>query len=572
MSTMTLLMLAATFLPLAGALALLAVPKENRRAFEVGSVLVMLASFLMSVPFWFQGLAMAKDMDKVQWAWSVDWIPSLGVKFHVGMDGISLILWLLTTFIGPVAAACSWGNIEERFKEYYVWLLVLQTSMLGVFIVQDMFVFYVFWEIMLVPMYFLIGIWGGPQKLYAAIKLFLYTLAGSVLMLVAILAIYFLQHKTNGSYDFSIASFQAMAPVITQQGHTFQILLALAFFIGFAIKVPMFPFHTWLPDAHVQAPTAGSVILAGILLKMGTYGFLRFMLPIVPSATKELMPWLIALSLIGIIYGALVAMIQKDMKKLVAYSSVSHLGLCMLGMFAFNPNAMKGALFQMVNHGISTPGLFLAVSVVYERRHTRMIADYGGLSKTMPVYATIFMILTMSSIGLPGLNGFIGEFAILAGTFQTWPWAAVVATSGIILGAAYMLWMFQRVMFGPINTVNAEMADLSTREILVFAPLIAACFWLGLYPKPLMTLMEAPAAKLVEQVSPGFHDAQRLAEAQAKAAALGMKGMAAPAHQAQGQETPAAPDAPAHGEAPAHGAAPEAGHGVAPAAPEHGGR
>jgi NADH-quinone oxidoreductase subunit M len=553
---MTLLMLAATFLPLLGALAMLAVPKENRRAFEVGSVLITVASFLMSVPFWFQAIgSLQGKMDAVQWAWAVDWIQSMGVKFSVGMDGISLVLWLLTTFIGPIAAACSWGNIDERHKEYYVWLLVLQTSMLGVFIVQDMFVFYVFWEIMLVPMYFLIGIWGGPQKLYAAIKLFLYTLGGSVLMLVAILAIYFLQHKATGRYDFSIESFQAMAPVIAEQSRNFQILIALAFFIGFAIKVPMFPFHTWLPDAHVQAPTAGSVILAGILLKMGTYGFLRFMLPIVPDATKQIMPWLVALAIIGIIYGALVAMIQKDMKKLVAYSSVSHLGLCMLGMFALNPNAMKGALFQMVNHGISTPGLFLVVSVVYERRHTRMIADYGGLSKTMPVYATIFMIMTMSSIGLPGLNGFIGEFAILAGTFQTWPWAAVLATSGIILGAAYMLWMYQRVMFGPITKVNAEMSDLSTREWLVFAPLVAVAFWLGLYPKPLMDLLEAPVAKLIVQTNPDYYKAEQLAELQRKAAAMGMKGNIAPPE--------------AHGEG--H-AAPAAGHAApATATPERGG-
>jgi len=366
-------------------------------------------------------------------------------------------------------------------------------------------------------------------------------------MLVAILAIYFLQHKATGTYNFSIESFQKMAPVIAEQSRNFQILIALAFFIGFAIKVPMFPFHTWLPDAHVQAPTAGSVILAGILLKMGTYGFLRFMLPIVPDATKLIMPWLVALSIIGIIYGALVAMIQKDMKKLVAYSSVSHLGLCMLGMFALNPNAMKGALFQMVNHGISTPGLFLVVSVVYERRHTRMIADYGGLSKTMPVYATIFMIMTMSSIGLPGLNGFIGEFAILAGTFQTWPWAAVLATTGIILGAAYMLWMYQRVMFGPINTVNAEMSDLSTREWLVFAPLVAAAFWLGLYPKPLMDLLEAPVAKLIVQTNPDYYKAEKLAELQRKAAAMGMKGMTAPAEaHGEGHAAPAT-TTPEHG-------------------------
>jgi len=407
-----------------------------------------------------------------------------------------------------------------------------------------------------VPMYFLIGIWGGPQKLYAAIKLFLYTLAGSVLMLVALLAIYFLQHKTTGSYDFSLASFQAMAPVIAQQSKTYQHLMALAFFIGFAIKVPMFPFHTWLPDAHVQAPTAGSVILAAILLKMGTYGFVRFLLPILPTATKDLMPWFIALSLIGIIYGALVAMIQKDMKKLVAYSSVSHLGLCMLGLFALNPYGIKGGLFQMLNHGISTSGLFLAVGIVYERRHTRMIADFGGLSKTMPVYATIFMIMTMSSIGLPLLNGFIGEGMILMGSFQTFPWAAVVATLGIILGAAYMLWMFQRVMFGPISAANEKMEDLSLREILYFAPLVAAAFWIGLYPKPIMDVMDAPVRKLVTQVNPEFYVAEALAAKQAAAAKVGMKGMTAPAHHeaapAGHEAAPAGHEAPAH-DVPAHG-------------------
>ena len=554
----TTLMLVATFLPLVGGLVLLLVPKEQRRVFEVGSLLVMIASLLLSLPFWF---GYDRASDAVQWAGAWSWIPALGVKFSVGMDGISLLLWLLTTFIGPIAVACSFGSIQERHKEYYLWLLVLQTAMLGVFITQDMFLFYLFWEVMLVPMYFLIGIWGGPQKLYAAIKLFLYTLAGSVLMLVALLAIYFLQHKTTGVYDFSLASFHAMAPVIAQQTKSYQTLMALAFFVGFAIKVPMFPFHTWLPDAHVQAPTAGSVILAAILLKMGTYGFVRFLLPILPTATKELLPWFIGLSLIGIIYGALVAMIQKDMKKLVAYSSVSHLGLCMLGLFAFNPYGIKGGLFQMLNHGISTSGLFLAVGIVYERRHTRMIADFGGLSKTMPIYATIFMIMTMSSIGLPVLNGFIGEGMILMGSFQAFPWAAVVATLGIILGAAYMLWMFQRVMFGPISAVNEKMTDLNLREILYFAPLVVAAFWIGLYPKPVMDVMDAPVRKLVEQITPGFHAAQDLAAKQAAAAKLGMKGMTAPAAHhdaapAEGHAAPADPHAPA-----AHDAAPAA-HGA----------
>jgi NADH-quinone oxidoreductase subunit M len=551
----TTLLLVTTLLPLFGALLLAFVPRDQRKVFEWGSLAIMTVSFLLSLVFWF---AYDRGSDAVQWAQAWTWIPSLGVKFSVGMDGISLLLWILTTFIGPIAVACSFTSITERHKEYYLWMLVLQTSLLGVLIAQDVFLFYLFWEVMLVPMYFLIGIWGGPQKLYAAIKLFLYTLAGSVLMLVAILAIYFLQHQAKGVYDFSIASFQAMAPVIALQSKTFQILVALAFFVGFAIKVPMFPFHTWLPDAHVQAPTAGSVILASIMLKMGTYGFVRFLLPIAPDATKLLMPWFIALALIGIIYGALVAMIQKDMKKLVAYSSVSHLGLCMLGMFALNPYGIKGSLFQMINHGISTGGLFLAVGIVYERRHTRMIADYSGLSKSMPVYATIFMIMTLSSIGLPLLNGFIGEGIILMGAFQAFPWIAAVATLGIILGAAYMLWMFQRVMFGPLSAVNEKMEDLNLREVLYFAPLVIVAFWIGMYPMPFMKVMEAPVHKLVEQVNPGFHAAQDLAEKQAAAAKLGMQGMTAPAHHEEAIVAGHEEGAPSHAE-PVHEAPTQGG-------------
>ncbi len=515
-----------TFLPLLGALFLLFVPKGSRRTFELGALAFTVADFLLSLPLWFQ---YNRHDGGVQWAFSADWIPSIGVKFSVGMDGISLVLLLLTTLLGFIVVWCSFTAITERHKEYYIWLLVMQFSMLGVFITQDMFQFYLFWELMLVPMYFLIAIWGGPQKLYAAIKLFLYTLAGSVLMLVAILAIYFLQLKVTGKADMSIASFQAMAGVIAHQSHTFQILLALAFFLGFAIKVPMFPFHTWLPDAHVEAPTAGSVVLAGVLLKMGTYGFVRFLLPIAPGATKELMPYFMTLALIGVIYGALVAMIQKDMKKLVAYSSVSHLGLCMLGLFALNPNGITGGILQMLNHGISTSALFLIVGIIYERRHTRLIAEYGGLSKTMPLYATVFLIMTMSSIGLPGLNGFIGEFAILQGAFQAAPWLAVLATTGIILGAAYMLWLYQRAMFGPISETNAKMADLNLREIAYFVPLLAAAFWIGLYPKPLLNVLEAPVEKLVRQITPTYYDQVDLTKGQKEAAKVGMAGMPAPA-------------------------------------------
>jgi NADH-quinone oxidoreductase subunit M len=541
-------MLWVTFVPLLGALLLVFAPKGQRRLFELGALAVTVFDFLLSIPLWFQ---YDRGTAAVQWATSVDWIPSLGVKFSVGMDGISLLLFLLTTFIGFIAVWCSFTSIQERHKEYYIWMLIMQFSMLGVFICQDMFLFYLFWELMLVPMYFLIAIWGGDQKLYAAIKLFLYTLTGSVLMLVGILAIYFLQYKTTGRYDMSIASFQAMASTVALQSHTFQILLALALFVGFAIKVPMFPFHTWLPDAHVQAPTAGSVILAGILLKMGTYGFVRFLLPIAPKATIELMPYFMGLALIGVIYGALVAMIQKDMKKLVAYSSVSHLGLCMMGIFALNPNGITGGILQMLNHGISTSALFLLVGIVYERRHTRLIAEYGGLSKTMPIYATIFLIMTMSSIGLPGLNGFIGEFAILQGAFQSAPWLAVAATTGIILGAAYMLWLFQRAMFGPISAVNEKMADLNAREIAYFLPLVVAAFWIGLYPRPVMAILKEPVTKLVMQVNPDFYKQEALEAGQRKAAALGMAGMKAPAHHEAAETHGEAPDAEAahsHGE------------------------
>jgi len=523
-----------TAVPLLGALLLLFVPKTKRRLLELCAFSIALLDFILSIPLWFQ---YDRSTSAIQWVTEMDWIPSIGVKFSIGMDGISLVLFMLTTLIGAIAVWCSFTAITERFKEFYIWILVMQFTMLGVFISQDMFLFYLFWEIMLVPMYFLIAIWGGPQKLYAAIKLFLYTLSGGVLMLVGILAIYFLQYKTTGVFDLSIASFHGMAATIANQSQTFQVLLCLAFFIGFAIKVPMFPFHTWLPDAHVQAPTAGSVILAGILLKMGTYGFVRFLLPIFPNILPTLMPYFLTLTIIGIVYGALVAMIQKDMKKLVAYSSVSHLGMCMLGLFALNPNGIMGAMFQMINHGISTSGLFLIVGVIYERRHVRQIADFGGLSKTMPIYATVFMIMTMSSIGLPGLNGFIGEFAILQGAFQAQPWWAVVATSGIILGAAYMLWLYQRVMFGPIDEINTSMKDLSAREIGYFAPLVVAAFWIGLMPSPIMNVLQKPIENLVIQVNPDFYKGQDLEKIKAEAARLGIRAMEAPhSHDDHGDE------------------------------------
>jgi NADH-quinone oxidoreductase subunit M len=410
---------------------------------------------------------------------------------------------MLTTVLGSISILSSWTAIQDRVKEYYAFFLVLQTGMLGVFMSLDFFLFYVFWEVMLVPMYFLIGIWGGPNKLYAAIKFFLYTLFGSVLMLLGILVLYFSYHTQFGAYTFDIRQLISVnLPLNTQ------IWVFLAFFVGFAIKVPMFPFHTWLPDAHVEAPTAASVILAGVLLKMGTYGFVRFSLPLLPgaSADSRIVKFMVALSLIAIIYGALVSLMQKDWKKLVAYSSVSHLGFCTLGLFALTPNGIAGSVIQQVNHGISTGALFLIVGIVYERRHTREISEYGGLSNVMPVFATIFMIITMSSIGVPALNGFIGEFTILQGTFEVSKLWAGLAVIGIVLGAAYMLWLYQRTMFGPItNPKNEKLADLNWRELATLVPLVIWAFWIGLYPKPYFRVLEQPVAQIVQRVRPDYY-------------------------------------------------------------------
>ena len=442
-----------------------------------------------------------------------DWIPSLGVKYDFGIDGIAMLLIVLTTFMGIIAIVSSYSAIEHRQKEYYVLLLLLQTGMIGTFCALDFFLFYVFWEIMLVPMYFIIGIWGGPRKLYAAIKFFLYTLSGSVLMLLSILALYFFNGDGIKLLNIEGLHHGATFSVLTfhQIGHLIppglQFWIFLGFFFGFAIKVPMFPFHTWLPDAHVEAPTAGSIILAAVLLKMGTYGFVRFALPILPDGTRELLPWVVALSIIGIIYGALVSLVQRDMKKLVAYSSVSHLGFVMLGMFALNPMGLKGSVIQMVNHGISTGALFLLVGFVYERRHTREIKDYGGLAKQMPVYATLFLIAALSSMGLPALNGFIGEFTILLGAANRNIWWAVFAATGIVLGAAYLLWLYQRVFWGPLdNPANQALRDVNRRELSLMIALIAVMVWIGIAPRPLFDVLEKPVDYIVRKVDPTYFD------------------------------------------------------------------
>jgi NADH-quinone oxidoreductase subunit M len=497
------------FTPLVGALVLLFVPKENKDAIRWIANLFALGGFLISLPlvpmFWAQRFDATQHFKFIEGVPN-NWIPSIGAGYVIGIDGISFLLIMLTTLLGWISILSSWTAIENRVKEYYVWFLILQTGMLGVFMALDFFLFFVFWEAMLVPMYLLIGIWGGPRKLYAAIKFFLYTLAGSVLMLLGILFLYFHHHALTQVYTFSLTALYETAPKIYSDpayGPTIATLLFFAFFFAFAIKVPMFPFHTWLPDAHVEAPTAGSVILAGVLLKMGTYGFIRFSLPFFPDVLMhtKVRGWMITLSIIAIIYGALVSLMQKDMKKLVAYSSVSHLGFCTLGIFALNSAGLSGSVLQQINHGISTGALFLIVGILYERRHTREIAEYGGISNVMPVYATITMIMFLSSMGLPLLNGFVGEFTILQGTFmENWRWGAW-AVPGVVLAAAYLLWLYQRVFFGTVtNPKNEKLHDLTPREVLTFVPLLIMAFWIGLYPKPFFQILEQPVNQIVQDV------------------------------------------------------------------------
>ncbi|MGK5083575.1 NADH-quinone oxidoreductase subunit M [Bdellovibrionota bacterium FG-1] len=410
------------------------------------------------------------------------WLPGLGISYNVGIDGISLWLILLTTFLMPIAILGSFKAIEQRLSEYYFLLLALETGMLGAFVSLDIFLFYVFWEAMLIPMYFLIGIWGGKERVYAAMKFFLFTMVGSLLMLVAIFYLSY-QHKIQfGSYSTALLDlFKVQTP-----GGTFwapQSLLFMAFALAFAIKVPLFPLHTWLPDAHVQAPTAGSVILAAVLLKMGGYGFMRFAFPLFPQAVAFFQVPFMILATIAIIYGAWVAMVQPDIKKLVAYSSVSHMGYVVLGLFSLNSIGMTGGYYQMLNHGVSTGALFLLVGMIYERRHTREISAFGGITKVMPLFAVVFMIVTLSSVALPGTNGFVGEFLILLGSWQTSPGLTAIAATGVIFGAVYMLWMFQRVMFGPVtHDENKELKDLSFREMAMMAPLVFAIFAMGVYP------------------------------------------------------------------------------------------
>ena len=481
------------FIPLAGAVLIALVGKGRDGLSRWLALGVSLVNFLVSIPLFTRFDSTTPSM---QFVHRFDWVKSIGISYSVGIDGISLFLVLITSLLSLLAILASWTSVIKRVREYMVAMLMLETGMLGVFCSLDLFLFYVFWEATLIPMYLLIGIWGGERRIYAAIKFVLFTLAGSLLMLVAIIYLYFENGLATGNYTFELLELYDYSI-----GTESQYWLFLAFFLSFAIKVPLFPVHTWLPDAHVEAPTAGSVILAGVLLKMGAYGILRFCLPLFPTASLHFTPLIMVLAVVGIVYGALVAMVQTDIKKLVAYSSVSHLGFIVLGIFAMNDQGVQGSIIQMVNHGISTSALFLIVGMIYERRHTREISDFGGLAKVVPAFSAVFMLATLSSIGLPGLNGFVGEFLILLGAYQVSTILGVVATSGVVLAAIYMLWMFQRVVWGEVkHEANSRLQDLSIREWVVVAPLIALMIWIGVYSQPFMNRVEVSSRHLIHTV------------------------------------------------------------------------
>ncbi len=485
-----------TFFPLLGVLVLLFLKPEQKNAARWTALITSLITFGISIAVLAQFDRTNPDLQLVI---NLPWIQVAGwnIAFHMGVDGLSILLVLLTTFLTPISILSTWTAVEDRVKDFMLFFLLLEVGMVGVFVSLDLFLFYIFWEFTLVPMYFLIGIWGGPNRMYAAIKFFLYTMAGSILMLLAVLWL-----GIQGG-TFSVPELVAQDNIPAN----LQTWLFLAFAAAFAIKVPMWPLHSWLPDAHVEAPTAGSVILAGVLLKMGTYGFLRFNLPLFPQAAVQLAPLMGVLAVIGIIYGAAVSYAQQDVKKLVAYSSVSHLGFVMLGLFALNPQGIQGGILQMINHGLSTGALFLIVGMIYERRHTRDMDAFGGLWKIMPVYGALTLIVTLSSMGLPGLNGFVGEFTILLGAWEAGQvggpfgsyWYAGLAAIGVILAAVYMLYMFQKVFLGPVDKdENRSLKDLNWREIVTLAPLLVFIFWIGLYPRPFFELMAPSVDKLVQ--------------------------------------------------------------------------
>src|SRR5437660_540094 len=484
------------WIPIAAAIVLAFFPRDAAKAIKGFGLAVSIATFIISLGIVQQ---FADGVPGFQLIEKHPWIPQWGINYAIGVDGISLWLVLLTTLLTPVVFLSSWNTIHKHPKEYVIAFLIMEAAMIGVFVATDVILFYVFFELTLLPMYLVIGVWGGANRVYAAIKFFLFTITGSLLMLFGIIYLGFANYHNTHVLSFAVTDLYG----VPLPSHT-QSLLFFAFALAFAIKVPLFPLHTWLPDAHVEAPTGGSIILAGVMLKMGTYGFLRFVLPLFPDATYKYAPLLIILSVIGIVYGALVSWVQPDMKKLVAYSSVSHLGFCVLGIFALNQTAIEGSILQMVNHGLSTGALFLLVGVVYERRHTRQLADYGGIARTMPLYATLFVIATLSSVGLPGLNGFVGEFLILAGSFKTHPRAAVIAATGVILAAIYLLWLVQRVFFGPItNEENRFIPDIAWNEVTAMVPLIVLMVWIGVHPNTFLRKMTPSVQKLLTTVQNG---------------------------------------------------------------------
>jgi len=495
-------------LPLAGVLVIALLRKESTTAIKVTGLVFSILAFAVSVWVFLRFDGANPGMQFVE---KFSWIPSLDVSYHLGIDGISLLLVVLTTFLTPIALLASWDSITQRLKGFVALMLLLEVGTLGVFLALDLFLFYLFWEFMLIPMYFIIGIWGGAERVYAAVKFFLFTIVGSLLMLVAIIWLGAYAARTAGGFTTDLMKLYTIAPTIPM---AVQSWMFLAFTLSFAIKIPIFPLHTWLPDAHVQAPTAGSVILAGVLLKMGTYGLIRFSLPLFPAATFAYLPYLAGLGVIGIIYGALVSMVQPDLKKLVAYSSVSHLGFVVLGIFALTEEGMQGSVIQMINHGLSTGALFLLVGMIYDRRHTRMIKDFGGLARVMPVFATFFMIVALSSAGLPGLNGFVGEFLILVGSFKSdylaSPWFAIFGTSGVIFAAVYLLWSYQRVFFGTVeNPENQKLQDLSKREWAVLIPVVVFIVWIGFYPSTFLSKSAATSKHLIEQIEASRRGQQR---------------------------------------------------------------
>ncbi len=477
------------FLPLIGvAIAMLV---KDDQTVKVIALVTTVADFLISIPLWtnFNYQTAAFQFEE-----NFAWIPVFNINYHLGIDGISLLLVIMTTFLAPFCVLASWNAIDTRAREFMISLMVMQTAMVGVFCALDMALFYLFWEAMLIPMYLMIGVWGGVNRIYAALKFFIYTLAGSLLLLVAMVYMYMHAGHTFNIPELMDAGFDVKA----------QMWLFAAMFIAFAIKVPMFPFHTWLPHAHVQAPTAGSVILASVMLKMGTYGFLRFCLPMLTDASFSYTPFILGLSVVAIIYGAYMALAQTDIKKLIAYSSVSHMGFVMIGMFVYNQQGLEGAMLQMINHGITTGGLFLCVGIIYERRHTRDISEFGGLAKTMPVYCTMLMIFTLSSIGLPGTNGFVSEFLVLVGAFAYSPWIATLAATGIVLGAVYMLHLMARMVWSACdNPANQILKDMNLREWAVLAPLVVMVFWIGLYPAPFLDVMHVTINNLLDQTAGG---------------------------------------------------------------------